>query len=337
MQSKKNDYSQWTNNSLIERIIELEELVHTLHDENNHKELINSPWLGDLGHWQWIVPSDELVFNDKKATNLFYQKHEIPSNIGFEFFTGKLHPDDYEDVVNNMRNHLMNLTDSYEVEYRIINKKGDYAWYYDRGKVTKRNEEGKALIVSGVVFDISKSKALEKELKETNKALDKLVYKDVLTDAYNRRFLERQINKEIIENRKFKQTFSLIMLDIDNFKNINDDFGHNTGDQVLKTIAKKILSVVEKSHYLARWGGDEFILLLPNKDLNFTISLAKNIRKKVSESKLTKVGKVNISMGVSSYKNGDSTKTTIKKVDELLYVAKSKGNNYISYDLKKVI
>lgn len=152
-----------------------------------------------------------------------YSKEEIPEKIGFEFFTNKLHPDDYNEVMNNMHQHLIGKTNAYETEYRIKKKDGDYAWYYDRGTVIKRDHNGKALVVSGFVFDISHKKLIKKKLAKANKKLRYLTKIDDLTSAYNKRYMNQRIIEEMerLEEKKIYSIF-LMMIDIDNFKQVND-------------------------------------------------------------------------------------------------------------------
>src|SRR5690554_4452876 len=146
----------------------LEELQHTRsmleHFFLENEEQINFSWTGNLGHWYWDVKNNEVRFNDLKALALGYTKEELPEKIDYQFFTDKLHPDDYEGVMQNMRDHMMGLTGVYEVEYRIRTKEGRWKWFYDRGKVTRRAADGKPLFLAGIVFDITlqKQRAPEK-------------------------------------------------------------------------------------------------------------------------------------------------------------------------------
>jgi PAS domain S-box-containing protein len=158
-----------------------------------------------------MVETDRLLFNERKATNLGYKREEIPGKVGFEFFTSKLHPDDYERVMDDMRKYLMHESDAFEVEYRIQTKDGKYIWYYDRGTTTKENENGEALTISGIVFDITKRKVLEEELRESNKKLKQLVDIDELTGAFTRRYMLDKIENEIQRYNIEKACFSLIM------------------------------------------------------------------------------------------------------------------------------
>lgn len=316
---------------LKRRIKELEEVVSHLKKEKNELELLSFPWVGNLGQWYWMVDSNQVEFNEKKVTNLGYDMKKLPKKIGFEFFTSKLHPDDYENVMENMRKHLMNLSDAYEVEYRILAENGEYIWYYDRGKVTKRDKNGKPLVVSGIVFDINKSKIIEKQLKEANEKLKLKVITDPLTGAFNRRFMLEQMEKEIQRYNRTKSSFSIVMLDIDHFKLVNDNFGHNVGDIVLKKLVQTVKEKIRKTDILCRWGGEEFIIFLPDTNLSGAAELAEKIRIKISEMPIDKVGTVTASFGVSCYNKDDNVDTVVKRADDLMYKAKSEGRNCVRY------
>lgn len=165
------DLQSMPNEQLVQRVQQLEANLALLEAERQKQFNLEYEWSGNLGHWQWDISSNCVTFNSLKATALGYNPSEIDGPIGFEFFTEKLHPEDYERVMENMRSHLFGKSDAYEVEYRIHCKSGDWKWYYDRGVVTKRDPQGKPILVAGIVFDITKSKVLEGFLKETNREL----------------------------------------------------------------------------------------------------------------------------------------------------------------------
>lgn len=223
----------------------------------------------------------------------------------------------------------MNLSDAFEVEYRIRKKNGDYIWYYDRGKVTKRNKKGEAIVVSGIVFDISKNKNIKKELEETNKMLQKLVITDELTSAFNRRYMYEMLESEIQRAKLTNSTFSIIMLDIDNFKFFNDNYGHDVGDDVLKKIAKVIMKKIKKTDILSRLGGDEFMILLPDIKISDAVILAEDILDQLNHSTVGEINTIEASIGVSEYYDLNCVDKTIKKADDLLYIAKTKGRNCV--------
>ncbi len=332
MEKNSRHYNKVSKEELIQRIKELEEVNSQLRKDKNENELLSFPWIGNLGLWHWMVQSDELIFNEKKATNLGYSREEIPEEVGFEYFTSKLHPEDYDRVMDNMRQHLLNKTNAFDLEYRIQTKDGHYVWYYDRGKVMKRTKEGKPLVVSGIVFDVSKNKNMENELREANEKLKQLVITDELTGAFNKRFMNEKINSEIQLYDRTNTSFSLIMLDVDNFKLVNDNFGHNVGDLVLKKVVETVKKRIRKIDILSRWGGDEFIILLPDTQMPHAIVLAEDLKAAFDRIMIDEVGKVTSSIGVSTYTKGDTIDTLIKKVDDLMYHSKSKGKGSISYE-----
>lgn len=126
------------------------------------------PWLGNLGHWYWDYQANIVDFNPLKAQALGYEMDEIPEHPGFQFFTEKLHKDDYEKIMSQMRAHLKGEIPVWEVKYRIQAKDGSWRLYYDRGKVTQRDSNGKPLFLAGMVFDITEDEEyLTKLIKET--------------------------------------------------------------------------------------------------------------------------------------------------------------------------
>jgi len=312
------------------KIEELQNMIDQIMDEKQNSELLTFPWVGNLGQWYWLVQSNKVYANKRKVTTLGYSIEEIPEEMGFDFFTEKLHEDDYERVMENMRNYLYGKSDSYEVEYRIRAKDGSYKWYYDRGKITKRDDSDKPLIVSGIVFDISKNKQIEEELKIANEQLQNLLIHDELTKVYNRRFLLQELNR-LLNNKEKKPFFSIMLFDVDHFKMVNDKFGHEIGDIVLLEICRITERVISDKGKLCRWGGEEFIILLNNMNLRSTIELAKKIREEIERKKFDKCGHVTASFGLTIYKEGEDINSIIRRIDQLMFDAKKAGRNCIKF------
>jgi diguanylate cyclase (GGDEF)-like protein/PAS domain S-box-containing protein len=316
--------------SLESRISELEEVIKQMTKAKNDTELLDLPWVGNLGQWFWMVPSNQVIFNNRKVTNLGYKIEDLPDVVGFDYFTELLHPDDYQRVMQNMRDHMKGLRDSYEVEYRILSSNGDYIWYYDRGKITKRDENGQILVISGIVFDINKNKQLESELKEANERLSILVNIDSLTGAYNRRYTIEKLDNMIKEIKSSQNSLSLVMLDIDFFKKVNDKFGHFKGDLVLTKIVETINSNIKENYILCRWGGEEFIIILPNTAIEVATDFAEKIRIEIANKPIKSVGKITASFGVSTYISGDDSSSLINRSDNLMYDSKKQGRNKVT-------
>lgn len=318
----------YTNQDLINKIKELNNLIEALKEEKNQDELLKFPWLGNLGHWYWNIKIDKLICNDKKITTLGYKKEEIPKNLGFEFFTSKLHPDDYERVMDNMRQHINGNIDAYEVEYRIQTKDGNWKWYYDRGKVTKYDEENKPVIIAGIVFDITEKKEMQILISEQNKRLLEIVNYDDLTQILNRRALFQKLKDQISKTDNKKYDLSVIMIDIDKFKSINDTYGHIVGDEVIKKVAETIKKNLSEDEFVGRYGGDEFLVVLPNSNSDKASIVAENIRRDVQNICFIGELKITISVGVRQYSKGNIN-ILLDEADRALYEAKNNGRNKI--------
>lgn len=318
-----NNYQNLEKEELIK---EIEDLKAQLEEEikyNNEEFLIQFPWAGNLGQWKWSISDNHVVFNEKKVTQIGYNPKVI-GQVGFEFFTNKLHPDDYENVMDNMRRHMSGKTEAYEVEYRIQHKDGHYLWYYDRGTVTKRDVNGKPLVIQGIVFDITESKRVEQKLRDLSE-------KDELTNIYNRRTFYVKVDDLIQEKHDKESPFSLIMFDIDNFKHINDTYGHLVGDEVLKKVTHIINEDKRHKDQIFRFGGEEFFLILPNTKIDGAIKVAHRLHEIIGGLKVPKVGHISVSMGVVEYFENETIDDSIKRVDDLMYEAKRLGKNQIKY------
>jgi len=167
------------------------------------------------------------------------------------------------------------------------------------------------------------------QLLNANERLRHLAVTDSLTQIYNRLKFKDILELEIKRFRRFKHPFSVIMFDIDNFKGINDNFGHEAGDVVLKTLTHTILWHVRITDTFARWGGDEFIMLVVETPLEGACLFAEKLRKAIEESAFDTTGKVTCSFGVTEFRDTDDIPSLEKRVDDALYEAKNSGRNRI--------
>ncbi|WP_456434298.1 sensor domain-containing diguanylate cyclase [Thermosulfuriphilus sp.] len=180
-----------------------------------------------------------------------------------------------------------------------------------------------------------RAEKLAKELLEANKRLRELAYKDGLTGLYNHRYFQETLEKEIIRAQRYRRPLSLLMLDVDYFKKINDSFGHVYGDIVLKTLAQIFTKSVRSCDLVARYGGEEFAIILPETPLTGALSLAERLRRKVQQSPILLNGKqvlVTISIGVVSYdgQKGIDKNDLIDLADRALYKSKMTGRNRVT-------
>lgn len=166
---------------------------------------------------------------------------------------------------------------------------------------------------------------LKRELDE----LDHLASTDKLTGAWNRRRFDEAIPGEMDRLTRHGHPLSLLLLDIDFFKMINDRFGHDTGDRVLVALAGKLLSSLRTSDLLARWGGEEFIILCPNTVLSTASSLAERLCKEIAEKEFPEVGPVTVSIGVAECLPRETWGQWFQRADAALYQSKANGRNRI--------
>ncbi len=321
---------KFSRQALIDKVNELQVLLEIICKENDNQEHINFPWIANLGHWYWHVKTNKVVFNEAKIRALGYARAEVPAEIGYEFFTEKIHPDDYARVMDNLRNHLSGISPAYETSYRIKTKNNHWAWFYDRGKVTKRDAHGKPELVSGIAFDISEQKRMEEQLEAKNRRLEELSMKDYLTDLFNRRALIEKLDFEIKRSMRRNSPFSVLMLDLDHFKLVNDTHGHQIGDKILIQLADLFKKSVREIDIVGRYGGEEFLIILPDCELNEAVKVAERIRSAVEAFEFESHIHMTISGGVAEYHTG-SIEDLIAAADQYLYEAKESGRNRIEY------
>jgi diguanylate cyclase (GGDEF)-like protein len=192
------------------------------------------------------------------------------------------------------------------------------------GPLRDEHNEIKYLFI--YVQDVTEVATYEQKLVEMNMM-------DSLTGIFNRRYLETRLNEEFRRHRRYARPFSLIMFDIDYFKNVNDEYGHQCGDYVIKSVSSRISSLIRNLDCLFRYGGEEFCCLLPETALNSAIGVADRFRLAIEELESEFDGhiiKVTISLGIAELMEDiESPEMLLKKADEALYLAKKEGRNRV--------
>ncbi len=169
-----------------------------------------------------------------------------------------------------------------------------------------------------------------RELEAANQALERLANTDALTGIYNRHRAQRLLEQEYRRAQRYGRPLSLIMLDIDNFKAVNDSLGHQQGDKALKALARSIQPLIRDTDYFARWGGEEFLIICPETDLEGTHELAERLRARVAARPLLPGRSLTISVGVTSYRQEDTLDELLSRVDRALYHSKQQGKNRVT-------
>lgn len=165
------------------------------------------------------------------------------------------------------------------------------------------------------------------ELHEAYEKMEKIAVTDALTHIYNRYFFNDALQNEINRANRYNSIFSLLMIDIDHFKQVNDVYGHDVGDQVLIKIVDIAASCLRGSDIFARIGGEEFMIILPQTTLESSIDIGERLRVSVEEYIFDNIGKITISLGLAQYRKEETFKEIVKRVDTALYDAKNNGRN----------
>ena len=165
--------------------------------------------------------------------------------------------------------------------------------------------------------------------KEMEKKLERLATIDILTGAYNRSKFDEIIRIEMERAVRSDLLLSLIMFDIDHFKELNDTYGHLAGDNVLRKIADIVRENIRKIDYFVRWGGEEFIIIAPQTDLERAEALSERIRRVTEDNRFEITGKVTLSFGLTEFQKSDTVDAFIKRADDAMYQAKKSGRNRI--------
>ncbi|MGZ4968089.1 MAG: GGDEF domain-containing protein [Methylobacter sp.] len=200
-------------------------------------------------------------------------------------------------------------------------------------------------IIAGTKSLAETSMTLQMQLDESKKEMQLLRQElaharesaktDALTGLLNRRAFDQKLHEHIEAHRRNNIDLCLLILDIDHFKQVNDTFGHQTGDNVLRYTANLMKQHITEQHYAARYGGEEMAIIMPNTPLNKAMEVAEKIRTALAKHPLKlkgskkSIGKVTMSIGISSFKTDDSIESLIERADKAMYRAKDNGRNQI--------
>ena len=167
------------------------------------------------------------------------------------------------------------------------------------------------------------------KISEMNQELKKLSSRDALTELYNRRKLDDFLQQELDRTKRYQLEFSVIIIDIDNFKEVNDNYGHNVGDQILVKFSQLLAANIRDADKLGRWGGEEFLIIAPETELESAFQLAEKLRKIIAEYNFDQIESLTASFGAAEYNNDQSIYQLINRADMALYKAKENGKNNV--------
>lgn len=190
------------------------------------------------------------------------------------------------------------------------------------------------IITTIILHVLAHFKGLAQEVQHEANVVRELAYLDSLTGLPNRRAISEVLERKFLQQQKNSLPLSLVLIDIDNFKKINDIYGHNVGDKILQEVAKLMKQSIRvtdwQNNYCGRWGGEEFLYILPNVDLQNAYEISDRLRSTIAEHSFDNELIVTASFGVASLSNQKNPKELVKCADDALYEAKMSGRNKVS-------
>lgn len=199
-----------------------------------------------------------------------------------------------------------------------------------------KNKKGRIIGAAEIFSDTSSYNAIEIRIKE----LEKIAFFDNLSTLPNREHMESELDLNFHEFKRFGQRFGVLFLDIDHFKQFNDQFGHDVGDQIIKTVAKTLRSSSRPFDIFGRWGGEEFVGIIKDVDPEELTKIGDRYRKLIEQSSIILENRhigITVSIGATVVRKNDSSASIINRADQLMYVCKQKGRNCLASDLDKII
>jgi diguanylate cyclase (GGDEF)-like protein/PAS domain S-box-containing protein len=273
------------------------------------------------GLWEWELATDYVFFSPQLKKMLGYGPEEMAPHVNT--WINNVHPEDVERVTQILKEHLTGTRGNYKAEYRLRNRNGHYLWVLDKGKVCQRDPEGKPSHVVGMVQDITEQKQLQLQL-------ELLASNDMLTGLPNRGEGEKKAVSKLIDAQTNASPACVVVIDFDDFKNINDLYGHQKGDEVLKYGSGLLRSALRDGDYIYRWGGEEFVLLLPATSLEQASDVLNNFHQAFKNADWQKhnIPPITLSAGVACYpEHGTEFEALLKQADTAVYQAKLQGRN----------
>jgi diguanylate cyclase (GGDEF)-like protein/PAS domain S-box-containing protein len=230
-------------------------------------------------------------------------------------------PEDRERRRKTIALALSTSRTDYSIDYRIIHPTRGERWLGEFGRI-QYGVDGNAANISGLDLDITARKTTERLLQQ-------LAKHDHLTGLYNRQFAGECFARQMKRAARYARPWSIVLFDIDHFKAVNDTYGHTLGDEVLKGIARTGNAHLREADVFVRWGGEEFLVIAPETDLEGAHRIAEKLRAAIAQLRIPGVQPVTASFGVAQYRSGETTEKLVTRADDALYAAKSNGRNRV--------
>lgn len=278
------------------------------------------------GVWDWNLQTNE-VFRSTRWHEIYgYSENDV--GLTAEDGRKLIHPEDLSRAVGEIYAYLEGRTPVFISEFRLLCKDGSWKWTLSRGMLVSSTAEGKPLRMIGTHTDIS-------ERKHSEAQIFRLAHYDTITGLPNRALFLDRFEQEIKKAKRAQQSITLMYLDLDRFKEVNDTLGHDMGDVLLKQAAQRLLACVRASDTVARLGGDEFTIILSTRNDSDSVEhIAQRILDKLAEPFPlgSEMIYLTTSIGISIYPDdAEDVEILLKNADQAMYAAKDRGRNRYSY------
>lgn len=281
------------------------------------------------GLWYWDLENPENEWLNARFWELLGYDAKEKKHLAKEW-QDLINPDDLKLAIENLHKHCADPSHPYDQIVRYRHKNGKTIWVRCRG-IAIRDEQGKPIRMLGAHNDLTQLKELEEHLR-------KIAGTDPLTGIANRRSFEEHFEWALKNSKRTSAVLSIAIIDIDHFKNINDTYGHQVGDSALTAVVSAIKQACRENDYSARWGGDEFIVVLHGADADKSLLAAERIREHIAKVNVID-NMISASIGVStlSPSTADAQKQfldqLIAEADKALYAAKTSGRNRVVHSM----
>lgn len=317
-------------NHLIEEVAEREQKLK----ESEFRWMFAIEGSGN-GLWDWNMQNDTVYLSRQWKAMLGYAEDEIDDSL--DEWKRRIHPDDLDMVLSATRDYIEGKAEVYECEHRILRKDGECLWIIDRGVIVSRDEQQRPLRMIGTHTDITKRKAMEDQIRQ-------LAFNDTLTGLPNRRLFHDRFDQAMRTGKRNGEYCALILVDLDNFKPLNDQYGHAAGDLLLIEVASRLKRAVRETDTVARLGGDEFVILLAQLGSDHALAsrhgarIAEKARASIATPYEIEVGgrhgqveyQCTASIGLVIFAAGDTNQEALlRQADARMYIAKTAGRNRV--------
>jgi len=272
-----------------------------------------------------------------------------------------IHPDDYARVMEHFEKYTQGINHYYSIQYRCKKANDSYIWIHDRAQIVARTKDGLVARMIGAHENIDEKKRAQEELVQKNKLLEKgnlsleklletknqelelknkeleekikeiedLSTTDSLTKVANRRKFETELRHETARSFRYNNPLSLVICDIDHFKRCNDTYGHKAGDKILVELASLLRRNLRINDFIARWGGEEFVILLPETSSLQAHKIIEKLRILIAKTLFLEELQLSCSFGIAQLRKEDTSDTFFSRADAMLYKAKANGRNKV--------